>query len=104
LIQRAINYYHDFIKPNKKYREATEKEKSAMSALANALEAFDDSATQDELQNKVYEIGKEFEIDLKAWFKGLYEVLLGAEQGPRFGSFIKLYGVQKTIELLRSKC
>lgn len=104
LIQRAINYYHDFIKPNKKYRDATEVEKKAMSKLADALGSYDDSSTQDELQNKVYEIGKEFEIDLKAWFKGLYEVLLGAEQGPRFGSFIKLYGVQKTIELLRSKC
>jgi lysyl-tRNA synthetase class 1 len=50
----------------------------------------------------VYEIGKRHPFpELRAWFKALYEVLLGQDQGPRFGSFIALYGRKETAELIR---
>jgi hypothetical protein len=59
-------------------------------------------ADADAIQTEVYEVGKRHPFaDLKAWFQGLYEVLLGQSQGPRMGSFIALYGVKETIELIR---
>ena len=58
--------------------------------------------TAEELQTLVYEIGKAHAFDnLRDWFRGLYEVLLGEAQGPRFGSFIALYGKDETVALIR---
>ena len=34
--------------------------------------------------------------------RAIYEVLLGAEQGPRFGGFIALYGVAETAALIEA--
>jgi len=103
LVESAINYYHDFVKPNKKFRSATDKEKQAMNKLAEVLAEIEHGVPAEEIQSHVYAIGKEFEFELKDWFKALYEVLLGAEQGPRFGSFIALFGIKETIELIKSK-
>jgi lysyl-tRNA synthetase class 1 len=104
LVDKAINYYHNFIKPNKKYRTATDLEKPALKRLAEELTKMSDEDSAETLQNKVYEIGRESGMEIKDWFTALYEVLLGASQGPRFGSFIKLYGIEKTIELIKGKC
>ena len=48
----------------------------------------------------VYSVGKESGMELKDWFSCLYQVLLGSQQGPRFGSFVHLYGVKETIEMI----
>ncbi|MEQ9143213.1 MAG: lysine--tRNA ligase [Parvibaculaceae bacterium] len=102
LVGYAINYFHDFVKPNKSYRALSEAERSAFEALAAKLEAMDAHASAEELQNGVYEIGKEHGFEnLRDWFRALYEVLLGESQGPRFGSFIALYGVKETAALIR---
>lgn len=102
LVKHALNYYQDFIKPNKQYRAPDEKEKAALKDLAIALERMPQHATAEELQNQVYAIGKEHEFEnLRDWFCALYEVLLGQSQGPRFGSFIELYGKDATVELIR---
>jgi lysyl-tRNA synthetase class 1 len=54
-------------------------------------------------QFQVYEVGKKHQFDpLRDWFKALYEVLFGQEQGPRFGSFAVLYGVSNTAALIKS--
>jgi lysyl-tRNA synthetase class 1 len=60
------------------------------------------TATAEELQTIVYEIGKThgFADKLRDWFKAIYEVLLGQSQGPRFGSFIALYGIEETRTLI----
>lgn len=53
------------------------------------------------LQNHVYEIGKAHGFEnLRDWFKALYQVLFGQDQGPRMGSFIELYGVEETVALI----
>jgi len=53
------------------------------------------------IQNEVYAVGKEHDFQpLRAWFAALYEVLLGQSQGPRFGSFAAIYGLDRTIALL----
>ncbi|MGE5503478.1 MAG: lysine--tRNA ligase, partial [Actinomycetota bacterium] len=101
LVECAVAYYRDFVKPAKKYRKATPEEAKAFADLADGLKKLPHEAGADDIQNLVYEIGKrEGFPELKAWFKACYEVLLGQEQGPRMGSFIKLYGLAESIALL----
>ena len=35
-----------------------------------------------------------------AWFATLYQILLGQERGPRFGSFVAIYGIPETRALI----
>ncbi|HMM14446.1 MAG TPA: lysine--tRNA ligase [Parvibaculum sp.] len=102
LVGYAINYFHDFVKPAKTYRAPSEIERIALVDLAEALEKAGADATAEDCQNIVYEIGKTHGFEnLRDWFKSLYEILLGEAQGPRFGSFIALYGVKETVRLIR---
>ncbi len=119
----AVRYYNDFVKPTKRFREATDQERAAMEELVACLGEADKALDviarknaqegkdmplpevnwQDEefLQSIVFAIGKTHGFDpLRAWFSGLYEVLLGASQGPRFGGFIALYGIEETKALI----
>jgi len=99
-----VRYYQDFIKPNKTYRAPDETERAALAELEQALAKFTDADTAEDIQNEVYEVGKHHAFPaLKAWFDCLYQVLLGQETGPRMGTFIKLYGVSNTRELIREK-
>ncbi len=97
----AVRYFHDFVKPSKVYRAATEVERAALADLAARLRAWDGKADGDTLQSLVFAVGKEHGFEpLRDWFKAIYEVLLGASQGPRFGGFIALYGVAETVVLI----
>jgi len=101
LVGYAISYFHDFVKPKKKYRVATETERVAFLDLASRLEKVEEGTSGQDLQSIVFEVGKAHEFEnLRDWFGALYEVLLGQSQGPRFGSFIELYGVKETIRLI----
>jgi len=102
LMDYALNYYEDFVKPSKVYRLPTEQEQKALLDLAERLKALPQDTTDGEIiQNEVYAVGKEHAFEpLRAWFGALYEVLLGASQGPRFGSFAAIYGLPQTIELI----
>jgi lysyl-tRNA synthetase class 1 len=104
LMDRALNYYEDFVKPTKAYRLPDAKEKAALEDLAGRLKALPPDTTDGEtIQNEVYAVGKEHGFEpLRAWFQALYEVLLGQSQGPRFGSFAAIYGLPKTIELIEA--
>ncbi|MEL6297780.1 MAG: lysine--tRNA ligase [Pseudomonadota bacterium] len=99
----AVTYYRDFVLPNKTYRAPTQEERSALEALEQALGAFGGQPTAEDLQTVVYETGKAngFADNLRDWFRAIYEVLLGQTQGPRFGSFIALYGVDETRQMIR---
>jgi lysyl-tRNA synthetase class 1 len=100
LVGYALAYYRDFVKPEKTYRLATEKERKALQELSDELGKAQ-GAGAEELQNIVYEVGKTHAFEpLRAWFAALYEVLLGQSQGPRFGGFIELYGVDQTRTLI----
>lgn len=97
----AVQYYHDFVKPAKHYRAPTSQEKEALLTLKEVLNTLPNEATAEIIQNEIYTIGKESGfIELKDFFKALYEILLGATQGPRLGSFIALYGTKETIGLI----
>ena len=102
LVALAINYYRDFIKPDKRYRPPSAMEARALEELISALQALPADAGAQAIQSDIYEIGKRHDFEsLRDWFKALYETLLGQEQGPRMGSFIALYGVPETIALIR---
>ncbi len=102
LVDHAIAYYQDRVRPNKKHREPDATERAAMEELAQALAGLNEGTPAEAIQNEVYEIGKRHAFaSLRDWFKALYEVLLGQEQGPRFGSFVALYGVANTRRLIR---
>ena len=106
LIGYAIAYYRDFVKPAQRYRLPTADEAQALDELADALEtaaATGEGTDAASLQTMVYETGKRHACfaDLKAWFQALYQILLGQSEGPRMGSFIALYGVRETAELIR---
>jgi lysyl-tRNA synthetase class 1 len=101
LVGYALAYYRDFVKPTIHCRPATPDEAEALRALADGLAALPADAGAEAIQELVYEIGKRPCFpDLKAWFRTCYEVLLGSEQGPRMGSFIRLYGIAETIALI----
>lgn len=96
----AVRYYNDHVKPTRTYRAPTDPEREALEALRAELQAFDGVADDEALQSVVYAVGRERFDPLRGWFTALYEVLLGASQGPRFGGFIALYGVDETIALI----
>lgn len=97
----AINYYEDFVKPSKKFRAPTDQERAAMEALVAKLKALPAGADAEAIQNEVFEVGKAAGFEpLRAWFSALYEVLLGQSQGPRFGSFVAIFGIDRTVALI----
>jgi lysyl-tRNA synthetase class 1 len=113
MVGYAINYYRDFVEPTKRFREPTETERKALADLRDALSQLPKAATAEDIQNVVYEIGRrEPFLDHKKpakdgrpgvsldWFNMLYQVLLGQEKGPRFGSFVAVYGVDNAIGMI----
>jgi len=105
LVGFAIAYYHDFVKPKKVFRAATEAERSALLALDKALAEVPPGATSKELQDLVVETGKAngyVKETLRTWYQAIYEVLLGSSEGPRFGPFVELYGIPETREMIRA--
>ena len=101
LVGYAIQYYQDFVKPEKSYRAPNAAERAALADLRAALDEVPAGCAAEDLQSKVFEIGKAHGFEnLRDWFKALYETLLGQSQGPRMGSFIALYGISETQALI----
>ena len=108
MVGYAINYYRDFVAPTKQFREPTDSERAALQDLRDALSQLPAGSSAEDIQNVVYEIGRRepFLDQVKKgkdgrpgvsldWFNMLYQVLLGQEKGPRFGSFVAVYGVHE---------
>jgi lysyl-tRNA synthetase class 1 len=113
LVDYAIHYFHDFVLPGKHFREPGAAERAALSDLRDALSQLPAEASAEQIQNVVYEVGRrEPFLDEKkkakdgkpgvalAWFDMLYQVLLGQQKGPRFGSFVAAYGIKNTIDMI----
>ena len=105
LIDYAIKYFNDVIKLKKIYKKPNDTEKVALEALVNALEKCDDDMQPEDIQTNIYTVGKEngYKENLRDWFKLIYEVVFGDENGPRMGFFISFFGVQETKELIKDK-
>jgi lysyl-tRNA synthetase class 1 len=100
LLGYAINYFNDFIKPNLSYKVLNAEEKNLLQLLNKELSLIDEGAQSEDIQRVVYKIGRESGIELKEWFKLLYQSLLGQNEGPRMGSFFKLYGLENSMKLI----
>ena len=113
MVGYAIQYFRDFVLPEKKFREPTDVERKALQDLRDALANLKSDSSAEDIQNVVYEIGRRepfLDHTKKAkdgrpgvsldWFNMLYQVLLGQEKGPRFGSFVAVYGLPNTVEMI----
>ena len=113
MVGYAINYYRDFVAPTKTFREPTDVERVALQDLRDALSNLAQDASAEDIQNVVYEIGRRepFLDHAKKgkdgrpgvsldWFNMLYQVLLGQEKGPRFGSFVAVYGLNNAVSMI----
>jgi lysyl-tRNA synthetase class 1 len=97
----AVRYFTDFVAPNRVFRAPDTRERAAIADLRARLAAWEGVADPEALQSVVFAVGRDHGFEpLREWFKALYEVLLGASEGPRFGGFVALYGVAETIALI----
>jgi len=105
LVGYAIRYFNDVIKAQKKYKTPNENEKLALQALVKTLEKCNDEMLPEDIQTLIYSTGKAngYSENLRDWFKLIYEVVFGDENGPRMGFFISFFGVNETKELLINK-
>ena len=104
LIKNAISYFNDHVKIHKKYRSANELEKKALLELTQEIQKMPEGLSPEEMQTVVFTVGKNYyaKEELRNWFKAIYEVVFGDEQGPRMGSFICFFGKQETIDLINN--
>ena len=105
LINYAIRYFNDVIKKQKKYKRPNKIEKNALEALIKKLEICNDDMNPEDIQSLIYSVGKEngYKDNLRDWFKLIYEVVFGDENGPRMGFFISFFGVNETKQLIKDK-
>jgi len=101
LIGLAVNYARDFVAPDLKRRRPSTLEAEALRDLDQELAKLPEDAEGETIQHAVFEVGKRHPFEsLRAWFQALYETLLGSSQGPRMGSFIALYGIGNSRDLI----
>ena len=105
LVGYAIKYFNDVIRLKKKYKKPNIEEKIALKALVNTLEKCNDNMKPEDIQTMIYTTGKEngYAENLREWFKLIYEVVFGDENGPRMGFFISFFGVKETKALIIDK-
>ena len=103
LVHHAIRYFEDFVRPRKRFRQPDERDRAALTDLATRLRALPKDADGETIQDEVYAVGNGMGYQpLRAWFETLYEVLLGQTQGPRFGSFVAIFGIDRTLALIEA--
>ena len=102
LVEYALKYFTDIVKPNKKYRKPNEKEKKALQDLIKRLRNCKDQMDPEAIQTIVYSVGKDngYKENLREWFKAIYEIVFGNQDGPRMGFFISFFGIKESIELI----
>ena len=103
IVKKAMNYYRDFVLPNKVYRAPDADEKAVLKRLRDKLDVFE-SQDEKELQTLPFDVAREFNMAPKDFFKLFYEVMFGQERGPRFGTFVLLVGKEKALHLLDQAC
>ncbi len=102
LVEYALRYFQDIVKPNKKYRKPNDKEKKALKELVEKLKDCNNEMDPESIQTIVYSVGKDngYKDNLREWFKVIYEIIFGDEDGPRMGFFISFFGIKESIELI----
>ena len=98
----ALSYDRDFVRPSSSPRAASSAERVALQSLVLRLRQLPIDSDVETIQTAVYEVGMASGYDgrLRDWFRALYEILLGQSTGPRFGGFLKLYGLPSGITMI----
>lgn len=102
LVEKGLNYYRDMVLPNKQFRPPSDEERVLLGQLAERLSAAN-GASEEELQAIPFDLARENGMNPKALFRMFYEVVLGQEQGPRFGSLVQLVGKEQVVKMVREK-
>jgi len=102
LVGYALKYFDDVVKPKKKHRKPNDKEKNALQDLVNRLKVCKDGMDPEDIQTIIYSVGKDngYEKNLREWFKTIYEIIFGEQDGPRMGFFISFFGIKESVELI----
>jgi len=102
LVGYALKYFQDIVRANKKYRKPNDKEKKALKDLVNRLKNCNERMDPEAIQTIVYSVGNDngYKENLREWFKAIYEIIFGDEDGPRMGFFISFYGIKESIDLI----
>jgi|TARA_B110000438_G_scaffold264806_1_gene277729 lysyl-tRNA synthetase class 1 len=102
LVGYALEYFKDIVKPNKKFRKPSETEKKALKDLVKRLEDCKEQIEPEAIQTIIYSVGKDngYKENLREWFKAIYEIIFGDQDGPRMGFFISFFGIKESIELI----
>jgi len=102
LVGYALKYFEDIVKPKKKYRKPNDKEKKALQDLVKRLKDCKKQMDPEAIQTIVYSVGKDngYQENLREWFKAIYEIIFGDQDGPRMGFFISFFGIKETVELI----
>jgi lysyl-tRNA synthetase class 1 len=100
-VNKAMNYYRDFILPNKRYRTPNQEEKKMLKRLHDELAKYE-GHDENEIQTIPFNVARMFDESPNNLFKIFYEVVFGQERGPRFGTFVQLVGKEKALSLLDS--
>ena len=104
LITGAISFEKNVNADKIQFKVPNEEEKSIFLDLINRIELLPDNVDAETIQTEIYQIGKDYKFDnLRDWFKLIYQVLFGKSDGPRFGTFIAIYGIKETIQLIRER-
>ncbi len=105
LVGYAIKYFNDVIKLQKNYKKPNKDERLALEGLIKTLDKCNDRMTPEDIQTLIYSTGKEngYSENLRDWFKLIYQVVFGDENGPRMGFFISFFGVKETKDLILNK-
>ena len=105
LVEYAIKYFEDIVKSKKKFKKPNQSEKKALLSLIKSLENCTTEMDPEEIQTIIYTVGKDngFEENLREWFKLIYQVVFGDENGPRIGFFISFFGIKEMIELIKER-
>jgi lysyl-tRNA synthetase, class I len=115
LVRYAVAYFRDFVAPKKRYRGADDVERDVLKQLSSKLTHLPADVSADEIQHALYDIARPIpryqDHSVKGataarpgvsneFFNMIYAVLLGESHGPRFGSFIAIYGLDETRKLI----
>ena len=102
LIRYALKYFKEVVEPKKKYRKPNNVEKKALKDLVERLKECNEQMDPEEIQTIVYSVGKDngYKENLREWFKAIYEIIFGDQDGPRMGFFISFFGIKESIELI----
>ena len=115
LVAYAMRYFEDFVRPAKRFRAPDELERDALETLDAKLAALPADADAAVIQDAVLDVARpipRYQDEKKKgpdggpgvsleWFSALYQILIGQERGPRFGSFVALYGIEETRQLIQ---